>query len=48
MKNAAVPKLFNDNGKEGCVRETQEGCPSPFKSSLLKLFQSFNNVGSVA
>ena len=20
------------NGKEGCVRETQEGCPAPLKS----------------
>src|SRR5699024_1713655 len=27
-----------DNGKEGCARETQEGCPALFKSYSFKTF----------
>ena len=30
-----------DNGKEGSVRETQEGCPSPFKSIVFGTFSKF-------
>ncbi|MEY8260819.1 hypothetical protein AALA80_10755 [Oscillospiraceae bacterium 50-60] len=29
------------NGKEGCVRETQEGFPAPLKSSDLQNFLKF-------
>ena len=30
-----------DNGKEGRVRENQEGCPSPFKSIVFGTFSKF-------
>ena len=27
------------SGKEGCVRETQEGFPAPFKSGIFRTFE---------
>ena len=33
-----------NHGKEGCVRETQEGCPSPFKSIVFKTFSKFQKL----
>ncbi len=38
-------KWYNyDNGKEGSVRETQEGCPSPFKSLVFETFSKFQKL----
>ena len=33
-----------DNGKEGSVRETQEGCPSPLKSEVFDTFSKFQKL----
>jgi len=33
-----------DNGKEGSVRETQEGCPSPLKSIAFETFSKFQKL----
>ena len=33
-----------DNGKEGCVRETQEGCPLPLKSIAFETFSKFQKL----
>ena len=33
-----------NHGKEGCVRETQEGCPSPFKSIVFETFSKFQKL----
>ena len=33
-----------DNGKEGSVRETQEGCPSPLKSVVFETFSKFQKL----
>ena len=33
-----------DNGKEGSVRETQEGCPSPLKSVVFEAFSKFQKL----
>ena len=33
-----------DNGKEGSVRETQEGCPSPFKSIAFEAISEFQKL----
>ena len=30
-----------ENGKEGCVRETREGCPAPLKSTVFQNFSKF-------
>jgi hypothetical protein len=32
------------SGKEGCVRETQEGCPSPLKSIVFEAFSEFQKL----
>ncbi|WP_417054018.1 hypothetical protein, partial [Dysosmobacter sp.] len=31
------------SGKEGCARETQEGCPAPLKSIFSELCKSSEN-----
>ena len=41
-------KVTPTNGKEGCVRETQEGCPSPFKSSDFRAFRALKSVSRLA
>ena len=33
-----------DTGKEGCVRETQEGFPSPLKSVVFETFSKFQKL----
>ena len=33
-----------NHGKEGCVRETQEGCPSPLKSVVFETFSKFQKL----
>ena len=33
-----------DNGKEGSVRETQEGCPSPLKSVVFEAFSKLQKL----
>ena len=33
-----------DNGKEGSVRETQEGCPSPLKSVVFDAFPKLQKL----
>ena len=33
-----------DNGKEGSVRETQEGCPSPLKSVVFETLKKFQKL----
>ena len=32
------------SGKERCVRETQEGCPSPLKSIVFEAFSEFQKL----
>ena len=37
----AVKDYLQENGKEGCARETQEGCPAPFQSTVFQNFLKF-------
>ena len=32
------------NGKEGCVREAQEGCPPPLKPIVFEAFSEFQKL----
>ncbi len=48
LRESRYSGKFCDNGKEGSVRETQEGCPSPLKSidfGTLKKFQNRKRRG---
>ena len=38
-----VKRRIYDNGKEGGVSETQEGCPSPLKSAFTAAYTARNN-----
>ena len=40
----SVKRYICDNGKEGCVRETQEGCPLPLKSVVFETFSKFQKL----
>ena len=39
-RSAMNPEI-PDDGKEGCVRETQEGCPALLKSIVFQNFKKF-------
>ena len=36
----SINREMQENGKEGCARGTQEGCPAPFKSVDFRTFES--------
>ena len=39
-----IKRRIYDNGKEGSVRETQEGCPSPLKSVVFEALKKLQKL----
>lgn len=44
MMKVPIKWYVCSSGKEGCVREAQEGCPSPLKSIVFEAFSEFQKL----